>query len=186
MGINLINRGTALATLVLIAVMVAAILILREPMEAFTRQRLDEARKSWEQAGFLDYNMSLEMAGNAYRVEVRGGMVRRLTQNGRTTTTHRPQDFSVTGLFDTLERELEIRDDPRNAFGGEPANTILRARFHPKLGYPERYLRVVGGTGRSLAIYVTALSPVQNRPREPETAARAGEADPPAATHPPG
>jgi hypothetical protein len=113
---------------------------------------LEEARQRWETAGIADYTWRYEMAGGEFVVRVRGGEVVELTRDGLKATSNRPEEFTVVGVFDVLERELDLLDDPANPFGGDRQTTLLRVRFHPELGYVERYLRAVGGSGRSTSL----------------------------------
>lgn len=155
--------------LLLVLVMVGTLLVLRRPMEPLSLDALEAARRTWAAAGIDDYDMRYAMAGGAYFVSVRQGHVVTLTRDGERTTTHRPQDYSVDGLFDILELELEGLTRPGNPFGADPATTLLRVHFHSKLGYVERYLRAVGGTGRSYGIEVIEFVPHPSSEHAPRT-----------------
>ncbi len=153
-------RGKATVIgLVLVLVIVGTLLVLRRPLEPLSRDVLEAARRTWAAAGIDDYDMKYVMANGEYFVSVRQGHVVTLTRDGERTTTHRTQDYSVDGLFDILELELEGLNSPGNPFGADPATILQRVQFHSKLGYVEHYLRAVGGTGRSYGIEVIEFTP---------------------------
>lgn len=141
-----------------LGLVVGAFVLLREAMVPLNREILDEARDKWERAEIDDYEMVFTMADGEYAVRVHAGRITSLTRDGQSTTTHRPMDFTVDGLFDTLERELEAIDDPASPLGGDARTTLLRVRFNPEFGYVERYVRVVGGTGRSNTIVLKSIT----------------------------
>jgi hypothetical protein len=136
---------------------VLCVLVFREPMETLTADALAEARSRWMRAGVRSYAMELKFGDGQYHVTVVDGAVTELLRDGQTAHSNRPADFSVEGVFDTLERELELKDAPNTPFGG---NAILQVRFDPKRGYVHRYLRAVGGAGRSTIINVERLDPM--------------------------
>lgn len=153
------KRTLGIAAVILVGLPAGLLVYARKPMEPLAAETLDAARARWASVGPAEYEMEFEMMGGRYRVHVRRGRVLELTRNGDPTTSNRPGDFTVEGIFDTLERELEVLHSPSNPFGGDRSTTFLRVHFHPTLGYVQRYLRAVGGTGRSSAIDVTRFVP---------------------------
>jgi len=74
------------------------------------------------------------------------------TVDGRPPTTTDLNAYSVDGLFDTLEQELDNLTDPAGPFTGQAGTVMMRVRFNPEFGYVERYLRSSGGHGRGASI----------------------------------
>jgi hypothetical protein len=125
----------------------AALWMLREPTRPLTQESLKQARQRWQDAAIHSYRATYRMHGSLYDVEVRAGLVASITVNGQTPSIAQPGAYSMDGLFDTLQSELENINDPSNPLGTPPANVIARVRFDDRLGYPRRYIR--GGTGLS-------------------------------------
>jgi hypothetical protein len=124
----------------------------REPTVPLTAERLQAARQRWEAAGIGNYQLQYRMHGAAYDVVVEGGIVTSLMVNGQPAATATPQAYSVKGLFETLQQELDNASGPMGPAG------IMRVRFHAELGYVERYLRTGGGLGRDVSIELTEFS----------------------------
>lgn len=131
---------------------IAAVFLLREPAETLTPSLLASAQQRWREAGIHNYEMRYRMHGSEYRISVRDGLVLRATVNGVDAITSDVGAFSVEGLFRTLEQELENLSDTAGPFGSQAKSVLMRARFHPRLGYLERYVRSGGGHGRGVAI----------------------------------
>jgi hypothetical protein len=141
---------------------VGAILYVREPMTPLTRPGLQAARHRWQAAGIKTYHTRFLMHGTLYDVQVSEGIVHAVTIDGRTPQAGSWKAYSVNGLFDTLEAELENLDDPEGPFAGRAESVLMRVRFHPHYGYPERYLRSAGGYGRDAAIEVLDFTPLDS------------------------
>ncbi len=127
-------------------------------MNALTTDSLNDARQRWLSSRINDYDMAVRFDGTQYDVHVRGGGVQSLQLDGEDTTSNRPQDYSVDGIFNILELELENLTSPNNPFGGDRRTTFLHVRFNRDFGYVERYLRAIGGAGRSHTIDVVSLN----------------------------
>lgn len=147
-GKVLLASGAFLAGLVL------ALLVFREPMEPLSAAALRDARLRWTNAGVTSYEIVYRMNGAEYAIDVRDGVVLRASVGGQRPSSQDWQLYSVEGLFDTLEQELDI---PRSAGGSvSPAQPlVMRVRFHAELGYPQRYLRSGSGAVRGATIEVT-------------------------------
>ena len=65
-------------------------------------------------------------------------------------------NYSVEGLFDILELDLENLADPNGPFGHSAQKVIVRVRFNREFGYIERYLRS-GGMIRGATIEVISF-----------------------------
>lgn len=157
-----LSKSTTALTLIALLVLglgVAAIIYLRRPMVRLNTENLQAARRQWSANGVQNYDMSFSMAGSTYTVRVRDGRIADLRSADTKISTNRPADYTIDGIFDILEMELDALSSPRNPFGGDESTTFLRVRFHPQLGYVEGYLRAVGGTGRSYGIEVIDFTP---------------------------
>ncbi|NOT00624.1 MAG: hypothetical protein HOP29_08355 [Phycisphaerales bacterium] len=167
-------RPWGATALVAVSVVVGGVYYLREPLDRLDGARLRIARQNWRSAGIHNYHATYEMAGGVYRVDVRVGRIATLELDDGPVTTSEPERFTIDGLFDVLEMELDAFDSPddadRTAGDATAADTaepgrhaIMRVRFHPKLGYVERYLRTVTGSGRTHGIEMKSFSTVEPR-----------------------
>lgn len=125
--------------------LIAALLYLRVPTVPLTQEALNRARQRWNDAGIRSYRATYRMHGSLYEVEVRDGFVASITVNGQTPSIAQPGAYSVEGLFDTLQAEIENINDASNPLGTPAGNVVARVRFDARQGYPQRYIR--GGTG---------------------------------------
>ncbi len=135
-----------------IAGFTAALLWLRQPMSPLTRESLAAARQRWRDAAVPAYSARYRMHGSEYAIEWRNGIVENALVNGRPPTTTALHAYTIDGLFDTLEEELDNLTDPGGPFAGRVGAVLMRARFNDRLGYVERYLRSSGGHGRGASI----------------------------------
>ncbi len=135
------------------------LILLREPTAPLNRSRLEAAGERWRGAGVADYDLTYRMHGSLYAVAVRGGIVTKITVNGEPARTADPAAYSVDGLFETLEMDLENLSNPPGPFAGQAQTMLMRVRFNAELGYVERYLRS-GGAGRSASIELLEFEPV--------------------------
>lgn len=149
----------AIIALLVAVASVAAVLWIRNPLSELSEADLRAARLRWREAGIDDYDLRLAVAVSGtepseYLVKVRDGRVSELSRNGQPAASHSARDFTVEGLFDTLARELEMKQSAGEGFGGAAAGVLLRVRFDERLGFVRHYVRVVGGTARSSEIKV--------------------------------
>jgi uncharacterized protein DUF6174 len=130
-----------------------------------TPEAIARAKQTWQQAGIKNYNLEWVSTGqnrSHYRVFVRDGQVRKvysILPDKREIEMHpaRPSFYSIEGLFVVIEDELaQLKSD--TPFG-QPKGTraVLRFTADPKLGYPQRYERDVGGTRQGVSIEVVKL-----------------------------
>ena len=134
-----------------------AIWFLREPTEALTSEVLEAAKERWNATGIRDYDLRYRMHDNLYEVKARNGVVTELKVNGRAARTGDPNAYSVEGLFDTLEQELENVADPAGPLAGGRGTMPMRVRFNAERGHIERYLRGPSGGGRGVTIELIEL-----------------------------
>ena len=124
----------------------------RPSFPELTESRLREAELRWQAAGATNYNLQLQLGesqAGRVDVEVRRGQVTKMVRDGHVPTQRRAWDvWSVVGQFDMLSRELEMASDPAGEAGAAPGTRLLlEAEFHPKLGYPIHFRRLVLGRG---------------------------------------
>jgi hypothetical protein len=132
-----------------------------------TARSIREARQLWTRAGLRDYDLEWTSTGlrsGHYLVFVREGHVRQVRSilaDGRTIVAKPgdPSFYSVDGLFQVLEEELDQAQSERPF--GQPPGTRIILKFDPdpKLGYPRQYRRDVAGSPQGLAIDVLRLEP---------------------------
>lgn len=136
----------------------AALLYMREPTVPLSTEALSEARQRWQQARIRSYHLTYRMHGSVYEVEVRDGLVVDMTVNGQTLSIAQPGAYSVEGLFDVLEMELENLGDASKPMGNSGASVLARVRFNARYGYPERYVRG-GGTASNATLEMKRFTP---------------------------
>jgi len=141
----------AVALVLIYGVLLVARWALTDNTPELTDEALAAAQERWQANGPASYDMELELSGarpGNVHVEVRNGQVTRLIRDGKTPPKHTWDVWSVPGLFDMLGRNLEIAADPATEIGAtQDTQWILRARFDPKLAYPQLYRQIVVGTG---------------------------------------
>ena len=133
-------------------------------MEALTETALSNAEERWNQQASGFYRIVVEMTGDRvdaglFDVVVRDRTVVSLSLNGRPILSERAEDYSVSGLFDILRRELALSEEPMTLGAPEGYAVHLLARFDSDNGRLIRYLRSVGGTNNSVEIRVTVFEP---------------------------
>jgi hypothetical protein len=87
-----------------------------------------------------------------------------MTRDGRTPPERTWNVWSVPGLFDTLERELELAEDPVHEMNAAPGTQLrLHCDFDPEFGYPRQYQRFTSGGGPEVFWRVTSFQPKSDR-----------------------
>jgi len=141
-----------------------ALVVRQDGLRELRAEDLVQARELWRRARLLSYSARVEVRADRlehgrFDIEVRDGAVTRAVQNG-IPTSGSGAAYTIDGLFELLEREIELAAEPDNGFGAPAGYRVyLRVRFHPRLGYPERYRRSVGGTANGVEIAVQRLVP---------------------------
>ncbi len=149
---RIVTRANVLLMVAAFAMAAAgAILWLREPVTPLTREGLAGARQRWRESGIASYELRYRMHGSEYAVRTKSRIVEDVAVNGQVPTSGNWSVYGVEGLFDTLAQELDNAADPAGPFAGGKA-ILLRVRFHPELGYVERYLRSSGGGARGASL----------------------------------
>jgi hypothetical protein len=151
------RRSTTLVTLLrLVAIFlffIAAAVLLKlffaERIPELTIERLEAAEQLWQQKGPDSYDLEVEIRGarpGSARVEVRDGAVTVATRDGRQLPSWTRDTWSVPGQFDTLQRELELAEDPQHEMMAAPGTQLqLRCDFDPRFGFPRRFHRFATG-----------------------------------------
>jgi Family of unknown function (DUF6174) len=117
-----------------------------------TEATLDAAEKRWKETKPASYVLDLEIGGaepGPVHVEVRDGEVVAMQRNGITPDQRRVWDvWTVSGQFETLEREMQLAADPVQQMDASPGTRLsLQCEFEPHYGYPMQYHRLVYGGG---------------------------------------
>jgi hypothetical protein len=133
-----------------------------ERLPLLTEAQLEAAQKLWKEHGPQNYFMDIELRGaqpGAIHIEVKNGVVMATTRDNRVPPKWTWETWSVAGMFDTLEQDLQIAEDPSQQIQAAPGTTWkLRCEFDPKFGYPRRYHRFVAG-GPEVYWRVTKFEP---------------------------
>jgi hypothetical protein len=125
------------------AVLIRLIFATRIP--ELTAARLEHARQLWQRHGPKSYDLDVEIRGarpGDAHVEVRDSVVTAATRDSREPPRWTWDEWTVPGQFDTLERELEMAEDPEHEMQA-PAGAQLHVHceFDPQFGFPRRYHR---------------------------------------------
>jgi hypothetical protein len=145
--------------LALACVFLALQFFVADRMPELTEAALEAAEQRWQEKGPDGYDMDIEIQGaqpGNVHVEVRKNQVTAMTRDGRMPPQRTWDVWSVPGLFDMLERELVMAEDPhREMDASVGAQLRLRCEFDPRFGLPWRYHRHVSGGGPELHWRVT-------------------------------
>jgi hypothetical protein len=134
----------------IVAILVLAVPYLGGRTEPVTRDGLERARAKWASAGISNYDLNLETRGaqtGRYHVEVRNRQLASITRDGNAADPAAGEYWTVEGLFQVIEEELEAAERPGSETFGAQSQVWLRARYDSRLGYPIRFVREVKRTG---------------------------------------
>ena len=150
--------------IVLLAVAAILRFAVARKLPVLTPARLQAAEQRWHTNGPADYDMDVNIEGNrpgTVQVEVRKQVVTKMVRDGQTPSQQRTWDvWSVPGMFATLEREIELAEDPEREMQAERGTKLwLKAEFDPDYGYPARFHRAVFGGGPEVYWHVTRFQP---------------------------
>jgi hypothetical protein len=149
-----LSRRTTLFVLGSIAFALASLVLaleffVVERIPLLTQPELNDAKKRWQEHGPVSYDMDIEIRGaqpGSVQVNVRNRVVTGETRDGRVPKEHTWDTWSVPGMFNTLETDMEIAENPEQAIQAAPGTKWqLRCEFDPKLGIPRRYHRLASG-----------------------------------------
>jgi hypothetical protein len=155
--------GLLLALVGFVSLLVVLSVFLGQKIPELTDSRLAEAEALWDRAAPASYDIDLEIRGarpGQVQVKVRDSAVSEMTREGRTPPERTWHTWSVPGLFETLERELEMAQDPVHEMNATSGMEVwLRCDFDPQYGYPHVYHRLVTGGGPEVYWRVTRFEP---------------------------
>jgi hypothetical protein len=138
-------------------------LFVAQRIPELTAAELEKAEELWERVGPASYEMDLEILRGRpgkVHIEVRNEQITAMTRDGVTPKQHTWRYSSVPGLFETLERELEMAEDPVHELGAAAGTRWhLRCEFDPVYGYPRQFHRYVYGGGQEVYWRVTSFVP---------------------------
>jgi hypothetical protein len=93
--------------------------------------------------------MDIELRGaqpGRVQVTVRNRVVAAETRDGRVPKEHTWETWTVPGMFNTIETDMEIAENPEQAIQASPGTKWqLRCEFDPVTGLPRRYHRLASG-----------------------------------------
>jgi hypothetical protein len=126
----------------------AIILAVRgEKLPEITPESLAAARALWKENAPPSYDLDVKLSGintGRMHVEVRRGEVTAMKYNDRPAADlHTGEYWTVSGLFDVIERDLESCAEAAKK-GSRDATTPIFSRglFDPRFGYPVTYRRI--------------------------------------------
>lgn len=148
--------------------LVIGVLLTRQTLPPLMQPALDAAYQRWQENQPEAYDYDLQVTGNrpsSLQVKVRRGQVTHLVRDGNANTPPRTWSFwSIEGLFDALERELEMAgiDRPNTDSGTQQPThgAVLHAQFNSEWGYPEMFRRHVPGQQLDMGWRVTRFEVV--------------------------
>jgi hypothetical protein len=133
---------------------ITIVIVNANPGEPLTLERLQAAQERWKQRRAADYDLRVEVRGaqkGDHEIQVRGGKVVRMTTGGFDVPQNAWTYWSVDGMLQFLQMELQNAERPELGFGvKDRKDVVMFARFDPDYGYPREYLRHV--MGRSIEI----------------------------------
>jgi Family of unknown function (DUF6174) len=138
-------------------------LFVAQKLPSLSAHELEKAEELWDRAGPPGYDMDLEIRKprpETLHIEVRNGEISAMQRDGMTPAQHTWRYWSVPGLFETLERELDMAEDPVHEAGADAEmQWQLRCDFDPAYGYPRQFHRYVSGGGPEVYWRVTRFIP---------------------------
>lgn len=157
-------KGALLGTLITGGfLLVVGVLVFRQTVPQLSQAEFDVAVQRWKDHGPASYDCEILIFGNRpgdVSVQVRGGQVVKMVRDGEVPKARRAWDaWSVEGMFDTIERELEMAEHPPQTLGGSSLPTLY-ARFDSQLGYPQIFRRSVPGIQQEMAWEITQFKTV--------------------------
>ena len=139
--------GAAVGGLLMVVVLIAVSRHYATP--PLTPETLEAARQRWQENGTSDYRLDIRVTGrqpSRYHVEVERGKPVHVLQNDREIARRNFSYWTVPGLFDVIEHDVDCSADPTDGFGARPGSTaVLRAEFDPRYGYPRKFERLILG-----------------------------------------
>lgn len=148
------RRNLIVSAVALLAGLLLGLIWMREPTVPLTMANLTAAKERWHDNGPSSYRLDYRMNRDIYQVTVDNGIVIEATVNGHTPRMDDLRAYSMEGLFDLLQTELENIADPAGPFSGRAETVMARVRFHSVDGHVERYIRNSAGVARGAEVHV--------------------------------
>ncbi len=155
------DRGRSIARPLLLAALALgglaiATATLRDDTPRLTVESYESALARWEQKAITDYTLDVlkeldRQTPERLRTVVRDGQATSLTINDAEVPKN--ATYTVRGIFDIIERELEMADAEEKQ-PGQPGDAALRALFDAETGVPLVFKRLAG-SGKSVILTVT-------------------------------
>ncbi len=156
----------AMTVLAIIVLVGARLVVAGKRVPALTRSDFDAAWQRWESHGLQNYTITTVVEGRqpaTYWVQFVDGNVVSATRNDHPLPGKRTiGTWSVPGMFDTIEHDLETIDSPQPSLQLE-----LRCMFDETWGYPRKYIRSDYTSGTTTRWLVTDFSPVDQEDTKP-------------------
>ena len=112
-------------------------------LPTISRKEFEAAKTLWSETKPPSYDVVVELKGmqpGVYAVRVENGVAISASFDGRDLKRRRTfGTWSVTGMFDTLAKDLEVDD--------QHGYLLLKAEFDPMYGFPVKYERMEMRTG---------------------------------------
>ena len=156
--------GVVLGAMLAIGAIVVLLLLARDPTPRLTTAALQAAKNRWEANGPESYDVDVVTSGaqvGHYHVEVRNGLPTAVAREGRPPPRRVWDVWTVPGMFDTLDRELENAEQGAQGFGAAAGSrAVMRCVFDEQFGYPRLYNRTVLGASLDVRWEVTHFNVV--------------------------
>lgn len=147
-----------------VVILVIAILN-RQDSPAVTPSALSAASRLWDATGPDNYDLEVKLTTRQtelHRVEVRDGVVRAYSRNGRPMTRYRTfGTWSVPGMFATIERDVaNVKRFEEGTAEPNCPKLTLWGTFDADYGYPKKYHRIEWGSDVEVSWEVTQFKVV--------------------------
>lgn len=158
------NKVHPLGVVVLGVILFALIVfVFRDHTPALTRTIYQTQHERWLRAGIESYDVTMRITlpgqdASLYESEVRSGEVVSLKIDGN--ESKRPGAYSISEVFDILDRELLMAEGGAAGERGAPEGAVLRAAFDAEFGYPRKFMRLAA-KNQSIFIEVVRFRPVE-------------------------
>lgn len=160
--------GVVCGSLLTVAALASLLLATRNRTPPLTDETLQAAIARWDGRGLQNYDLDIELSGSrpgTIHAEVRDNHVTLMTRDGVKPRQKRTWAvWSVPGMFDTLQQELDNARRPADAFQSKEASQmVMWAEFDREWGYPRQFDRVVLGADFEVHWTVTRFVPLDGK-----------------------
>ena len=159
-----IVTGALLGTVVTILVGVIVIVAInRNSLPMVTAERLETSKYLWRHSEIDSYHMSIDLQGaqpGTIEIEVEDGKPVSMLRDGVVPPQRTWDVWTITGQFETIEKDLLNKESPLAAFRVEdPADVSIAAVFDSRTGIPRHYRRLVQGQPYTVEWIITEFTP---------------------------